>query len=64
MQWKKEKWLNMSYFSFFNSVFKRLALQTPNDMDLFGKRLQGEIGLYLPKCWQKLVLKTHILVHL
>ena len=37
--WKKEKLLVMSNFSFFHSVFRRLALQTRKNQGLFGKGL-------------------------
>ena len=37
--WEKEKLLIMSNFSFSNSVFKRLLLQTRKNQGLFGKGL-------------------------
>ena len=37
--WEKEKLLIMSNFSFSNSVFKRLLLQTRTNQGLFGKGL-------------------------
>ena len=37
--WEKEKLLITSNFSFSHCVFKRLALQTKKNKDLFGKGL-------------------------
>ena len=41
-QWKEEKLLIMSNFSFSDSVFKRLVRQTRKNQGLFGKGLSGE----------------------
>ena len=37
--WEKEKYLVMSNFSYPQRVFKRLALQIPENQGLFGKEL-------------------------
>ena len=47
--WTKEKLLDMNNFSFTDSVFKRLVLQTFENKDLFGKELH---------VWRTSVLKT------
>ena len=38
--WEKEKLLGTSSFSFSNSVFKRLVLQTGKNKDFFGQGLR------------------------
>ena len=40
--WEKEKLLVKSNFSFSNSVFKRLVLQTCKNQGLFGKGLNND----------------------
>ena len=45
--WEKEKLHVMSNFSFCNSVFKRLVLQTRKNQGLFGKGLKP--GIYYGK---------------
>ena len=63
----KEKLLVMSKFSFSHSVFKRLALQTCKNQDLYRKRLKGSkhsgkrrncFFFFSPSVFKRLVLQT------
>ena len=50
--WEKEKLLVTSNFSFYHSVFKRVALQTCKHQGLFGKELR--VGIYFVKPFSKI----------
>ena len=49
--WKKEKLLVMSNFSFSQSVFKRLVLQTRKNLGLFGKGLNPITPRHTKQSW-------------
>ena len=53
--WGKEKFLIMSNFSFSNSVFRRLILQTRKNQGLFGKVLMRLCDAWYQTWYQKLL---------